>query len=374
MSTTRFNAIHFLAFQDEAYIHNATVLRDFAAAHVDDYTAMQDALYNVLGAINRMYHTQRWELVVALALSIRDTMNIRGVAADHIEVMSRGREAAHLCNDVPAEIEFLLVIGATKKLQGAWNEALTTFHEARMLGEGVSGAAVVSASALWEMANIYFERGHAHKARIQYLECLSVFTSHDDGRAGHVHNKLGTLETVQGHYDMATAHFDRALASWHQYGLERLEHTTFHGMGRLASRRGDFRQAHEYLELSLRQKREQGATSATCRTLYELGVNARRMRDIVAAEKYLAEALEVATSYNDRHCVAYASLQLAILSLTHARLLRSLAHASYAWRVLRSLGIGPLAAAVRARAAGRFSRLPGSRHLSPSSRRLTRRE
>lgn len=360
MKTARFNARRFLTFQDEAYVDNATVLRDFAAAHVDDYTAMQDELNNVLGAIDRMYHAQRWELVVALALSIRDTMNIRSFVADHIEVMARGREAAHRCNDVPAEVEFLLVLGATQKLQGGWSEALATFYEARMLGEGISGAAVVSASALWEIANIHFERGKIDDARIQYLECLSVFTSHDDGRAGHVHNKLGTLETLLGHYDIAAVHFDRALASWRKYDLERLEHTTFHGMGRLASRRGDFSQARDWLECSLRQKREQGSTSATCRTLYELGVNARQMRDVVAAEKYLVEALEVATSYNDRHCVAYASLQLAIVSLSRARPLRSLAHALYAWRMLRSLGIGPLTAGLRARAAMSLSGLAGS--------------
>jgi len=336
------SASDWLAFQKETHDLSSAVLQEYAERHVDQYEAIDTELRNIAGAVKRAYHANQWHDVVSLAFWIRDTLDRHGYGAEGLMLMRMGGEAAQKIGDVRAELEFLLAQGSVKYKQGDWEEALRLYQLAIERGEGSQDAEAEYASAVWEIATILLERGQMEEATDLFQRSLEIYQKREDGRAGHVYNKLAKIATLAGDYEVAAGYFRQALAIWHDYGLERLLHTTYHGFGRMESERGDFEQAQEYLERSLKQKRALGDTPLAGHTLYELGRNAMRAEQPSKAEHYFEESLKIATEFRDLRYIAYNNMQLGKLRLASNEPAHAYTHLQSAWDAATELGIKEL--------------------------------
>lgn len=319
-----------------------TLLQEYAEHHVDQYEAIEAELRNIVGAIERAYHSNQWRDVVSLAFWIRDTLDQRGYDSEGLTWMRMGSEAARRIGDVRAELEFLLAQGSVKYKQGDWEEALRLYQLAVERGKGSQDAEAEYASALWEVGTILLERGQMEEAAKLFQQSLVIYQKRKDGRVGHVYNKLAKIATFAGDYDRAASYFRQALTIWHDYGLKRLLHTTYHGFGRMESERGNFKQAQEYLERSLEQKYTLGAISLAGHTLYELGRNALRARQPSKAEHYFEESLKIAAEFRDLRYIAYNNMQLGKFKLASDAPIHAYTHLQSAWDAVTELGIKEL--------------------------------
>jgi 8-oxo-dGTP pyrophosphatase MutT (NUDIX family)/tetratricopeptide (TPR) repeat protein len=338
-SSMSMSASDWLAFQKETYNLSSAVLQEYAERHVHQYEAIETELRNIIGAIERAYHSNQWRDVVSLAFWIRDTLDQHGYGSEGLTWMRMGSQAAQKTGDVRAELEFLLAQGSVKYKQGDWEEALRLFRLAVARGEENQDAEAEYASALWEVATILLERGQLEEAAELFRRTLEIYQKRMDGRAGHVYNKLAKIATLAGDYDRAASYFRQALAIWHDYGLERLLHTSYHGFGRMESERGSFEQAQEYLECSLEQKYTLGAIPLAGHTLYELGRNAMRAGQPHKAERYFEESLKIATEFRDLRYIAYNNMQLGKLRLASDEPAHAYTHLQSAWDAATDLGI-----------------------------------
>jgi len=338
-SSVSMSASDWLAFQKETYDLSSAVLQEYVERNVDQYDDIEAELRNIVGAIENAYHSNQWLDVVSLAFWIRDTLNQRGYGSESLVWMQMGSEAAQRIGNVRAELEFLLAQGSVKYEQGDWENALRLYRLALEHGEGHQEAEVEYASALWEVATILLERGQMKEATELFYQSLEIYKRRRDGRAGHVYNKLAKIAAFEGDYGRAGSYFEQALAIWHEYGLERLLHTTYHGLGRMESERGNFERAQDYLERSLRQKYALGANSAAGHTLYELGQNAMRSGTLSEAKLYFEESLKIATEFRDLRYIAYNNIQLGRLKLASGEPERGYTHLQLAWNTATGLGM-----------------------------------
>jgi hypothetical protein len=130
------SASDWLAFQKETCDLSSAVLQKFAERHVDQYEAIETELHNIVGVIERAYHSNQWRDVVSLAFWIRDTLDQYGYGSESLTWMRMGSQAAREIGDVRAELEFLLAQGSIRYKQGDWEEALQLYQLAVERGEG----------------------------------------------------------------------------------------------------------------------------------------------------------------------------------------------------------------------------------------------
>jgi tetratricopeptide (TPR) repeat protein len=118
--------------------------------------------------------------------------------------------------------------------------------------------------------------------------------SRDFTRISLLLKNLGTLEAIQGNYNLTEVYMQESLAVARQIGDQEVISLSLLNLGQLSSERGDYVQAEILLQEALTQARQLGHREVISLLLNNLGVLAGDQKDYDQAESYFQEGLVVA--------------------------------------------------------------------------------
>lgn len=146
------------------------------------------------------------------------------------------------------------------------------------------------------LARLCFNLIHAQpdSARLCGELALALATRIGNLRAlGDVHNNLGWLETQQGRFKEADAHFTAALQHFTRIGNPAFTSVTRSNMGWLADKQGDRAAALMHFQEALKDSEAAQDSGSTAILLYSIGTTYSKMKEYDRARSFMQRSLEL---------------------------------------------------------------------------------
>jgi len=148
---------------------------------------------------------------------------------------------------------------------------------------------------------------------------------------------LNNLFERSGHWDLRRRALENGLSVAQAVSLQDYG-SLFHNRGVLAQQQGDYGQARQFYEESLRIKEELGDWAGVAQTLHQLGMLAQDTGDYGQARRFYEESLRISEELGDRAGVAITTAQLALLEEAEGNLERALELITRAEEMFARLG------------------------------------
>ena len=142
------------------------------------------------------------------------------------------------------------------------------------------------------------------EGRLWAKKALERESSHISSQHATLFHQAGTLAWLQGDYEEAHEHFQRALQQWDTLADKRGKARTIGNLANLVTEEGDYRAAELYYGENLRLFRELGDTSGVANALNNSGILHAQQGDFDEATTRYQEALELFRQLEDRHGIA----------------------------------------------------------------------
>lgn len=146
------------------------------------------------------------------------------------------------------------------------------------------------------LARLCFNLSHSQpdSARLCGEQALALATRIGNQRAlGDAHNNLGWLETQQGHFNEADAHFTAALRHFTRIGNPAFTSVTRSNMGWLADKQGDRAAALMHFQEALKDSEAAKDSASTAILLYSIGTIYSKMKEYDRARSFMQRSLEL---------------------------------------------------------------------------------
>jgi len=134
-------------------------------------------------------------------------------------------------------------------------------------------------------------------ARYYGDKALDLATRIGQARAiADAHNNLGWLETQQGHFKEAEAHFNQALMRFRKIGNPAFTSVTLSNMGWWADKQGDRVVALQRFQEALKESEAARDSASTAILLYSIGTTYSKMKEYERARSFMGRSLELERS------------------------------------------------------------------------------
>jgi predicted ATPase len=247
-------------------------------------------------ARRRILHRRVAESLVAQAREGREPDSLAGVVAQHFRLANQSKEAA----------SYFRLAGEYARSLYANTEAIAHFTAALELGYPHPAGIHESIGDLLTLSGEYA------KAYFSYQEAIDLYEGYTQAIA-RVEHKLGIVYERHGEWDLAEAHFMRALDCLGEGAVTGEAARIYADRSLGAYHRGQLNQALELARRALAIAGEAGDKLALAQAYNILGILARSEEDYPLARSSLEQSLLLAEALNDPAARAAALNNLALV-------------------------------------------------------------
>jgi tetratricopeptide (TPR) repeat protein len=243
---------------------------------------------HLLSAMRWCREHERWEMVLQLAEGTWFYLYLVGLFGELREILQAALQAARTLGAERQEGQFLRRLGVSFWVQEQYDTALVK----------------------------YFEK--ANEIAIQYK---------DDVELGRVSHSRSDILYKKGYLREAEKLVENMLETGEQHNYPKLKALAAYRLSEFESKKQRFDKALAWLDQSEKWSRELGWSRGLAWILYRRGITLIQQGNISSAEPFLMESLNMATSWNERHLIAYDKYRLAqvYLNINRFQLARQMA-------------------------------------------------
>jgi tetratricopeptide (TPR) repeat protein/transcriptional regulator with XRE-family HTH domain len=296
---------------------------------------LDNELPNLLAAASYATQHDRPEHILHLSTILHRHLRTRGFHHDAGTLHQQALTASRATGDQAAELETLVGLGHTHRLQGRYEQATDHFQRALQLARA-TGHGPGELDALVGLGRIHALQGRYGQATDYFQQALQLARAAGHpgaemealGGLGHIHRRLGRYEQatdllgqalrlaratghrpgelaalgglgyihrLQGRYEQATDHFQQALQLARATGNRTIEQGALGGLGHIHRIRGQHEQASDHYQRQLELAHEDGDRNWQFEAWQGLGRLQLATGRVDAALTHHAQALTLAT-------------------------------------------------------------------------------
>lgn len=215
----------------------------------------------------------------------------------------------------PDRIDVLSGLGEVLEISGKWDDAFTTYREARDIAEE-SGTDAQKAQCACAIGDFHRKRGDFADAGTWLATARKEFADQgDELGAAYILHLEGTLSAQSGDFPRAKSLFQQALTSRERLGDEANAAKTLNNLGIVARSQGDVTTALQHYQRSLEIRRRLKDKREIANSLNNLGFAHRFLKEYGEARPLLEESVKLNRAVGDRWATANALTSLAELAL-----------------------------------------------------------
>ena len=224
---------------------------------------------------------------------------IMGEYEDGLDELSEAYSIAREIKDKSLEAKTLNNYGRIYRELGDLSNALVHFEEALEINESL-GDVINQSINLTNIANLYVDIADYDPALEYALKCLPIFEKDDDKiRLISIYNTLGNIYFKKEKYTEALKYFEKTRALTDENsGARALANS---GIGKVYYKMGDFAQAAEFLDRSLKQAKMFSHVECEILAEYYLGCLHKDEDKFEKAISNFARSLELSEKFLRRH-------------------------------------------------------------------------
>ena len=203
-------------------------------------------------------------------------------------------------NNTALKAESLIGLADVFSRRANWQRSLRTIKEAESLYRELNDdSGLAKCENL--LGSIYGERGDLAKAKVFFLNALSLINPENDLElAANLDTNLGIIDNIQGNTDDSIKHLTNALVSYNRLGNNRRITETKHNIGMVYLESGDYESALAAFDEGIELAKQGGFMSTLCLIYLAKSQVLIAMDDIYYASGFADKALDISNTTDDK--------------------------------------------------------------------------
>jgi len=203
-------------------------------------------------------------------------------------------------NNTALKAESLIGLADVFSRRANWQRSLRTIKEAESLYRELNDdSGLAKCENL--LGSIYGERGDLAKAKVYFLNALSLINPENDLElAANLDTNLGIIDNIQGNTDDSIKHLTNALVSYNRLGNNRRITETKHNIGMVYLESGDYESALAAFDEGIELAKQGGFMSTLCLIYLAKSQVLIAMNDIYYASGFADKALDISNTTDDK--------------------------------------------------------------------------
>jgi len=203
-------------------------------------------------------------------------------------------------NNTALKAESLIGLADVFSRRANWQRSLRTIKEAESLYRELNDdSGLAKCENL--LGSIYGERGDLAKAKVYFLNALSLINPENDLElAANLDTNLGIIDNIQGNTDDSIKHLTNALVSYNRLGNNRRITETKHNIGMVYLESGDYESALAAFDEGIELAKQGGFMSTLCLIYLAKSQVLIAMDDIYYASGFADKALDISNTTDDK--------------------------------------------------------------------------
>lgn len=203
-------------------------------------------------------------------------------------------------NNTALKAESLIGLADVFSRRANWQRSLRTIKEAESLYRELNDdSGLAKCENL--LGSIYGERGDLAKAKVYFLNALSLINPENDLElAANLDTNLGIIDNIQGNTDDSIKHLTNALVSYNRLGNNRRITETKHNIGMVYLESGDYESALAAFDEGIELAKQGGFMSTLCLIYLAKSQVLIAMDDIYYASGFADKALDISNATDDK--------------------------------------------------------------------------
>ncbi|MCH8033368.1 MAG: tetratricopeptide repeat protein [Bacteroidetes bacterium] len=203
-------------------------------------------------------------------------------------------------NNTALKAESLIGLADVFSRRANWQRSLRTIKEAESLYRELNDdSGLAKCENL--LGSIYGERGDLAKAKVYFLNALSLINPENDLElAANLDTNLGIIDNIQGNTDDSIKHLTNALVSYNRLGNNRRITETKHIIGMVYLESGDYESALAAFDEGIELAKQGGFMSTLCLIYLAKSQVLIAMDDIYYASGFADKALDISNTTDDK--------------------------------------------------------------------------
>jgi tetratricopeptide (TPR) repeat protein len=245
-----------------------------------------------------------------VSFSSRMAISLTDLERDNIV---RGAEWAHEAGEWKTAVGYGYAADAPLRTRGYWEDMVDLLRRA-VEAAGRMGEELEAARLKGNLAYALQDQGKIREAQQLFAEIEVIFKRVGGKDLATYYHQRGMAAQDQGDYEEARDYYERSLKLKEELGDKSGIASTLHQLGVLAQDQGDYKAARGYYERSLKLTQELGDKSGIALTLHQLGVLAQDQGDYKEARGYYERSLKLKEELGDKSRIASTLHQLGVLA------------------------------------------------------------